>query len=78
MLAVQLDIERVEGVATRRQCDADGVVVSDLSGGRIDLVLGFVEFEADLRQVVELRNSITSDLGLDAAFEDAVEQRVDV
>ena len=78
MLAVQLDIERVESVAAGRQGDADGVVVRGFAAGGVDFVLGFVEFEADLREVVEFGNRVSGDLGRDAAFEDAVEERVDV
>lgn len=39
MLAVQLNVEGIEGVAARRQRDADGVVVRRLAAGRIDFVL---------------------------------------
>lgn len=78
MLAVQLHIERVEGVAAGRKSDTDGVVVCRFATGGVDLILGFVQFEAYLREVVELGNCISSDLGLHTAFEDAVEQRVDV
>ena len=60
-------------MAAGRQGDADGVVVCDFAGGGVDLVFGFVEFEADLREVVELGNRIASNLGLYTAFEDAVE-----
>jgi len=42
MLAVQLDVERVECVAAGRQRDTDGVVVGRLAAGGVDLVLGFV------------------------------------
>lgn len=40
--------------------------------------LGLVELEADLREVVELGDGGAGDLGLDSAFEDAVEEGVDV
>ena len=78
VLAVQLDIERVEGVAAGRKSDTDGVVVCRFVAGGVDLILGFVQFEAYLREVVELGNCISSNLGLHTAFEDAVEQRVDM
>ena len=65
-------------MAAGRQGDADGVVVCDFAAGGVDFVFGFVEFEADLREVVELGDRVSGDLGLDAAFEDAVEKRVDV
>jgi len=42
------------------------------------LVLGFVEFEAYMREIVKLWNCRPFDLGLDAAFEDAVEESIDV
>lgn len=42
MLAIQLDVERVESVAAGRQCDTDGVVVGRFTAGRIDVVLRFV------------------------------------
>ena len=78
VLAVQLDIERVEGVAAGRKSDTDGVVVCRFAANGVDLILGFVQFEAYLREVVELGNRISSNLGLHTAFEDAVEQRIDV
>jgi hypothetical protein len=78
MLAIQLHVERVEGVAAGREGDADRVVVSSLAAGGIDFVLGLVEFEANLRQVVELWDGVACDLGLHAAFKNAVEERVDV
>lgn len=37
-----------------------------------------IQFEAYLRQVVELRYRTPIDLSLDAAFEDAIEERVNV
>lgn len=78
VLAVQLYVERVESVATGGEGDADGVIVRDFAAGGVNFVFGFVEFEADLREVVELGDRVSGDLGLDAAFEDAVEKRVDV
>ena len=41
-------------------------------------VLGLVEFEADMGEVVELGDAVACDFGLDAAFEDAVEEGVDI
>ena len=73
VLAVQLHIERIEGVAAGRQRDANGVIVRRLAGFGIDVVLGLVQLEADLRQVVELWDGVAGDLSLYAAFEDAVE-----
>lgn len=81
VLAIQLDIERVESVAAWRKGDADGVVVVRLRvlwvdvGGR---VLGLVQLEADLRKIVELRNGVARNLGLYATLEDAVQESVDV
>lgn len=78
MLAIQLHIERVESVAAGRESNTDGVVVRRFTAGGVDLILGFVQFKAYLREVVELGNRISSNLGLHAAFKDAVEQCVDV
>lgn len=41
-------------------------------------IFRFVEFETYLRQIVQFRNVTAFDLGLDAALEDAVQERVDV
>lgn len=41
-------------------------------------VLGFVQFEADLGEVVELGDRRSFDLGLNATLEDTVKERVDV
>ena len=73
VLAVQLHVERVKGVASWRERDADGVVVCYLASRGINVVLGLVQLEADLRQVVELWDGVAGDLSLYAAFEDAVE-----
>jgi len=76
MLAVQLDVERVECVATRRQCYPDGVVVRRFPASRVNVVLRFVEFKAYLGKIVQLGNGIPSDLGRYTAFKNAVQQRV--
>ena len=78
MLAIQLHVKRVECMTAGREGDADGVVVSGLAAGGIDIVFGLVELEADLRKVVELGDGVAGDLGLHTAFKDAVEERVDV
>ena len=78
MLAIQLHVERVESMAAGGEGDADRVVVSGLAAGGVDVVLGLVEFEANLGQVVEFGNGVAGNLGLHAAFEDAVEEGVDV
>ena len=76
VFAVQLDVERVECVATRRQCYPDGVVVRRFPASRVNVVLRFVEFEAYLGKIVQLGNGIPSDLGRYTAFKNAVQQRV--
>lgn len=82
MLAVQLDVQRVVDVAAGTDSDPDAVVERRMVrrvrrvGRR--LVLRLVQLETDLREVVELGNGAAVDLGLDAALEDAVQQRVDV
>jgi len=78
MLAIQLHVERIERMTTRGKGDADGIVVSRLAASGINVVLGLVEFEADLGQVVEFGDGVAGDLGLHTAFENAVEERVDV
>lgn len=81
VLAVELDVQRVEGVAAGGEGDADGVVIVGLRVVGVDVgggVLGLVEFEADLREVVELGDGVAGDLGGDAALQNAVEEGVDV
>ena len=78
MLAIQLHVERVKCMAAGREGNADRVVVGGLSAGGVDVVLGLVEFEADLRKVVELGDGVAGNLGLHTTFKDAVEERVDV
>lgn len=78
MLAIQLHVERVECVAAGGEGDADGVVVRGLAAGGVDVVFGLVEFEADLRQVVEFGDGVAGDFGLHAALKNAVEEGVDV
>jgi hypothetical protein len=65
-------------MAAGREGNADRVVVGGLSAGGVDVVLGLVEFEADLRKVVELGDGVAGNLGLHTTFKDAVEERVDV
>lgn len=77
MLRVQLHVQGVEGVAAGGEGDADGVVVWVCVWGGVR-VGGFVELEADLGEVVEFGDRVAGDFGLDAAFEDAVEEGVDV
>ena len=66
-------------MATRGQCDANAVVEATafrvVCGG---FILRLVELEADLGEVVELRNGITGNLCLNATFDDRVEKGVDV
>ena len=78
MLAIQVHVERVECVAAGGEGDADGVVVRGLAAGGVDVVFGLVEFEADLRQVVEFGDGVAGDFGLHAALKNAVEEGVDV
>lgn len=78
MLTIQLHVKRVECMAAGRKSNANGVVVRGLAAGGINVVLGFVEFEANLGQVVEFGNGVAGDLGLHTTFENAVEERVDV
>lgn len=75
--ARNLHVQRRKGVATGRQCDANTVVerVRLVVGAR---VLRLIQFEVDLGQVVELRDRIAFDFCLYTAFQDAVEQCVDM
>ncbi len=70
---IQLHIQRINRVAPRGDTDPDAI-----RKGIGILVFGFIELEADGREVVELRDGVAVDFGLDAAFEDAVEEGVDV
>lgn len=73
MLAIELHIQRIESVAARTDRDADRIrVLRDVVGIRRCLVLGFVQLEADLGEVVEFRNCRAFNLRLDAALQDAV------
>ena len=79
MPAVELDVKRVEDVAAGADGDLDAVVkgwASIVINGRLGRHL--VELERDLRQVVKLWNGGSLNLSFEAAFKDAVEQRVDV
>lgn len=79
VFAIQLDIKRVECVATWRDGDTNGVVVGALDRvGFGNIVLRFVQLEADLREVVELWDGVASDLGVDASLKNTVKQGVDV
>lgn len=81
MFAVELHVERIKGVAAGRDGDADAVVEGALVARHVEVrrfVLRLVELKANLGEIVELRDGIASNLGLDAAFKDGVEERVDV
>ena len=72
VLAVQHDIQRIKGMATRRHTNANAVVeaLRLVMGGAI---LTLIEFKLDLTQVVQFGDVLPLNLGLDATFEDAVE-----
>lgn len=59
-------------MTARGEGDTDGVG----ERGGVD-VLGLIELEAYLREVIELGDGWAGDLGGDAAFEDGVEEGVD-
>lgn len=73
-------------MTTRTNRDANGIVkrillrfvrVCSIVGTSV-WIFGFVEFEAYLREIVEFGDGVAGDFGLDAAFEDTVEESVDV
>lgn len=79
VLAVKLDVKRVESMTTRREGDANAVVEAAAFGAVCGcFVLRFIEFEADLRKVVEFGDSVAGNLGLHTTFNDGVEESVDV
>ena len=79
MLAIELHIQWIKRVATGTDCYSDRIcVLRNVVGIRRGLVLGFIQFEADLREIVEFRNCRACNLRLYAAFQDAVQQSVDV
>lgn len=79
MLAIQLHIQRIKRVTAGTNCNSNAIrVFGHILHARRCLVLGFVQLEADLGEIVELGNGGAFDLGGDAAFEDAVQQSVDV
>ena len=79
VLAVKLNIQRIESVATRRKGDTNAVVEA-AAFGIVDgsFVLRLVQLKADLRKVVELGNGVAGNLCLNTTFDDRVEQGVDV
>jgi hypothetical protein len=79
VLAVKLNIQRVESVATRRKRDTNAVVEA-AAFGIVDsgFVLRFVQLEANLREIVELGNGVAGNLCLNTTFDDRVEQGVDM
>lgn len=68
MFRIKLDVQRIKGVAARSDRDAN--TVSECI--RV-LVFRFIELEGDMRQIVELRDGVSLNLGPDTAFKDAVE-----
>lgn len=79
VLAVKLYVERIKGMASRTDRDADTVcVLGYVLNTWQCFVFAFVEFETDLRQVIELWNGTAFNLGRDSSFQDAVEQCIDV
>lgn len=81
MFTIQLHIQWIRGMASWRDGDSDGVG----TGVRISLFLtgfGFafalIQFERDLREVVELGDGATVNLDGNPAFDDAVEKSVNV
>lgn len=81
MLGIQLNIQRIKRMTTRRYGDADAVVERSFrvgvgAGGH--LILRLVQLEANLGQVVKLGNGVSGNLGLNSTLEDAVEESVDV
>ena len=68
-------------MAARTDGDSNAIcVLSNISGWRVGrcFVLGLVQLEADLREVVKLGDCATFDFSRDATFEDAVEKGVNV
>lgn len=66
-------------MTTRTDCDPNRVCIfRDVLNTRRSLVLGFVELEAYLGEVIEFWDSASLDLGGDTAFENTVEECVDV
>jgi hypothetical protein len=79
VLAVELHVQGIECMATRTDGDADTVcILCDILGIRRRLVLGLVQLETDLREIIEFGNGAALDFRRDAAFEDTVEQSVDM
>ena len=81
MLAVQLHVQRIKGMAARTDRNPDTVSIFGNVARRCvrrSLVFGFVELKADLREVVKLGDGASFDLCGDTTFEDTIEKGVDV
>lgn len=81
VFTVKLHIQWVESMSARTDCNPNRIsilryLIRVCIGRRF--VLGFVQLEADLGQIIELGNCRTFDFGLDATFKDTIEQSVDV
>lgn len=73
MLAIQLNIQGIKGVGSRTNCDPNRVcVLCDILNTWWSLVLGFVELETYLGEIVEFRDSASLDLSRNSALEDTI------
>jgi hypothetical protein len=71
MLAIQLNVKGIKGMASRTDGDANRIsILCEIAGRSVSrrLVLGFVELKAYVRQVVEFWNCGALDFGLEPAL----------
>lgn len=81
MLAIETHVQWIITVAARGDGNTDTVrghirVIGVGTG--FSLSLGFVEFEANLGQIIEFGDGVASHFGRNAAFNQAVEEGVDM
>lgn len=79
VLAVKLHVERVIDVAAGADRNADAIVEHRVAASIRCLRLSclrLVQLEANLAEIVELRDGTPLDFGLDTAFQDAIEEGI--